>query len=101
MGILSMRNPQGRTEQGTHDQARGRFGVDHADRPFINQLLNAALSAADASVLARPLRRVAQHRWPVEEHDALDFRLQGHLDVSDGFIDEAVPGCARLFDNHR
>jgi hypothetical protein len=45
--ILGIGNPQRSAEQGAHDQAFRRFGVDRADRAFIDQLLDAALSAAD------------------------------------------------------
>lgn len=55
LGIFGIGNPQGSAEQGTHDQACRRFGVDRTDRAFIDQLLDAALSAADTRILAWPL----------------------------------------------
>src|SRR3954471_8383001 len=79
--ILRGGDPERGTERRSIEQAGSSFSINRLDRAFVDQRLDGLGCRAKAGILTGPLRGIAEHRRPVEQHDALDFRLQSHFDI--------------------
>ena len=97
--VVCAGDPQRCAQQRPAYQVGRRQGIDGAYDCLLDQLLEAAARIHDAHVLAGPLGGIAQNRWPVQQDDPLDFGLDGHLDVANALLNEAVPGGLRLLDD--
>lgn len=78
---------------GAIDQARRHFLIDIDDDAILLKFAQTLLESGDTAVGGRPLRDIAKHGRAVAEHDALDLRLQRHLDIGRAFIDKPLPAC--------
>ena len=90
-GVVGRGDPERGIERRPVEQPGGGFRVHRADGSLGDERLDRLRRRAQARRLVGPPRRVAEHGRAVQQHDAPDLRLQGHLDVGDALVEEPEP----------
>ena len=93
--IVGCGNPQRGVERGSIEEPGGSFRIHRPDRSLVDKRLDRLRRRAKARILVGPSRWIAEHSRPVQQHDALDLRLQRHLDIGDALVEKSEPSGLR------